>query len=56
MVVEGALACKTLGALAEAHDVELPITEMVRSVLWEGADPRSAAAALFDRSLKPEFY
>lgn len=56
MVVEGALACKTLGALAEAHDVELPITEMVRSVLWEGADPRSAAASLFDRSLKPEFY
>ena len=56
MVVEGALACKTLGALAEAHEVELPITSMVRSVLWEGVDPKVAAAALFDRSLKPEFY
>lgn len=56
MVVEGALACKTLGALAEARHVELPITSMVRSVLWEGADPKTAAATLFDRSLKPEFY
>lgn len=56
MVVEGALACKTLGLLAEAHEVELPITAMVRSVLWEGADPKAAAEALFDRSLKPEFY
>ncbi|MDO4591122.1 MAG: NAD(P)H-dependent glycerol-3-phosphate dehydrogenase [Slackia sp.] len=56
MVVEGALACKTLGALAEMRGVELPITAMVRAVLWEGADPQEAASALFDRSLKPEFY
>ncbi len=56
MVVEGALACKTLGKLAEAHNVELPITDVVRSVLWEGADAQEAAAALLDRSLKPEFY
>ncbi|MDO4443483.1 MAG: NAD(P)H-dependent glycerol-3-phosphate dehydrogenase [Slackia sp.] len=56
MVVEGAIACQTLGALAEVRGVELPITEMVRAVLWEGADPRAAASALFDRSLKPEFY
>lgn len=56
MVVEGALACKTLGTLAAAHRVELPIAETVRAVLWDGADPRQAAASLFDRSLKPEFY
>lgn len=56
MVVEGALACKTIDALAKAHQVELPITEMVRSVLWEQADFHEAANALFERSLKPEFY
>lgn len=56
MVVEGALACKTIDALAKAHQVELPITEMVRSVLWEQVDFHEAANALFERSLKPEFY
>ena len=56
MVVEGALACKTIDFLAKAHQVELPITEMVRSVLWEQADFHEAADALFERSLKPEFY
>lgn len=56
MVVEGAFACKTIDALAKAHQVELPITEMVRSVLWEQADFHEAANALFERSLKPEFY
>ena len=56
MVVEGALACKTIDFLAKAHQVELPITEMVRSVLWEQVDFHEAADALFERSLKPEFY
>lgn len=56
MVVEGALACKTIDFLAKTHQVELPITEMVRSVLWEQVDFHEAADALFERSLKPEFY
>ena len=56
MVVEGALACRTLMSLAESVGVELPIAETVRRVVWEGLDPRKAAAALFDRELKPEFY
>lgn len=55
MVVEGALACKTLDTLARRHEVDLPITETVRSVLWEGADLRVAAESMFDRPLKPEF-
>lgn len=56
MVVEGALACKTLRTLAAKYGVELPITDMVRSVVWEGADPREMADKLLGRSLKPEFY
>lgn len=56
MVAEGALACKTLGALAERHGVELPITELVRGIAWEGADPVQAAAKLFNRPLTTEFY
>lgn len=39
MVAEGALACKTLKTLADCYDVELPITDVVRSIAWEGADP-----------------
>lgn len=56
MVAEGALACKTLGTLAARHNVELPITEIVRGIVWEGADPRAGAAKLADRPLTTEFY
>lgn len=56
MVVEGALACKTLKTLADAYHVELPITDVVRSVVWDGFDPREVASALAARPLKTEFY
>jgi glycerol-3-phosphate dehydrogenase (NAD(P)+) len=56
MVAEGALACKTLQPLAASVGVELPITDVVRSVVWEGADPREAAQELLNRPLKEEFY
>ncbi len=56
MVVEGALACRTLMSLAESLNVELPIAETVRRVVWEGLDARKAASELFERELKPEFY
>lgn len=56
MVAEGALACKTLSTLAERYGVELPITDVVRSIVWEGADPRDVAHALTSRPLTTEFY
>lgn len=56
MVVEGAFACKTLQTLSQRFDVELPITNIVRSVVWEGADATKAARELTQRSLKSEFY
>lgn len=56
MVVEGALACKTLAPLALRHGVELPITDTVRDILWHGAAPEQSARTLFDRPLTSEFY
>ena len=56
MVAEGALACKTLQTLAQAHQVELPITDMVRDIVWEGGDARKAALALAARPLTTEFW
>lgn len=56
MVAEGALACRTLQTLAELYGVELPITSVVRGVVWEGADVKQAALELASRPLKTEFY
>ncbi len=56
MVVEGALACKTISPLAERCGVELPITEMVKSVVWENASIARAAQALISRPLTTEFW
>ena len=56
MVAEGAQACRTLQTLAERFDVELPVTDVVRGMVWEGVDPRAASELLLSREMKPEFY
>lgn len=56
MVVEGAVACKTLEALSIEHGVELPLTDAVRDIVWNGASLRTMARELFTRPLKSEFY
>lgn len=56
MVVEGAQACKTLETLSLKHGVELPLTDAVKEVIWNGADPKLVAKELTERSLKDEFY
>ncbi|WP_251230711.1 NAD(P)H-dependent glycerol-3-phosphate dehydrogenase [Adlercreutzia aquisgranensis] len=56
MVAEGAYACQSLGVLSAAFGVELPITDVIRSVVWDGADPRLLAQELSARPLKPEFW
>lgn len=48
---EGALACKQLPQVAERYGVKLPLVEAVRSVIWEGADARTAARHLLARPL-----
>ena len=55
MVAEGAQACRTLQTLAERYAVELPITDVVRGMVWEGVDPREASETLMSREMKPEF-
>ena len=56
MVAEGAQACRTLATLSNRFDVELPIADVVRSLVWEGIDPASVAETLLSRTPKPEFY
>lgn len=56
MVAEGAQACLTLEALSNRYEVELPITDVVRAMVWEHVDPKQVAEHLASRSLKPEFY
>lgn len=56
MVVEGALACRTIKTLSDQYHVELPITDVVRAVVWEGEDAAQAAKALANRPLTTEFY
>lgn len=56
MVVEGALACKTISPLAKRYNVEVPITQMVESVIWEQASITRAAQALISRPLTTEFW
>ena len=56
MVVEGAQACLTLATLSDRYNVELPITDTVRSVVWEGGKLDEVAETLTSRPQKPEFY
>jgi glycerol-3-phosphate dehydrogenase (NAD(P)+) len=56
MVVEGAIACKTIEPLAHSYGVELPITKAVRSVVWDKASIEEVVMQLFDRPLTTEFW
>lgn len=56
MVVEGALACKSVTHLAALHNVELPICEMVRRVVWDDGAQDEMIQMLMARPAKPEFY
>ena len=56
MVVEGAIACKTLDVLSEKHDVELPLTDAIRRIVWQGESARDIAKELIERPLKDEFH
>lgn len=56
MVAEGAVACVALGELGASKGVELPITDMVRRVLYEGLEPREAERYLMGREAKDELH
>ena len=54
-VVEGVLAAEAVHRVARRAEVEMPICEQIYRILYEGAEPQAAVAALMKRELKSEF-
>ena len=54
MVAEGVKTTLSAYQLAERLEVEVPITEQMYLILYEGKDPRQAVTDLMLRELKPE--
>jgi len=55
-VAEGVKSSKSVLELARAHSVEMPITEVIAAVVYEGLDVGQAALMLASRTAKPERY
>jgi glycerol-3-phosphate dehydrogenase (NAD(P)+) len=55
-VAEGVTSSKSVVELARKHSVEMPITEVVAAVVYEGLDVGEAALMLASRTAKPERY
>ena len=53
---EGVASSGPVLALARAHHVEMPITEVVEAVMRDGLPVAQAASMLASRSAKPEWY
>ncbi|MBM3333038.1 NAD(P)-dependent glycerol-3-phosphate dehydrogenase [Candidatus Sumerlaeota bacterium] len=56
MVVEGIPTARAVHELARHHNVEMPISEAVYSILYEGKPVPQAAGDLLGREPKPEIY
>ena len=54
MVAEGIRNSLAIARLAAAHGVEMPITEQMVAVIYEGKDPRRAVEELMSRGRKAE--
>ena len=54
MVVEGVSTTQSVRALAHRHGVEMPITEAVYAILFEGLRPEDAVFELMTRDPKAE--
>jgi glycerol-3-phosphate dehydrogenase (NAD(P)+) len=54
MVAEGIRNSQAIARLAARHGVEMPITEQMVAVLYQGKDPRRAVEELMTRGLKAE--
>jgi glycerol-3-phosphate dehydrogenase (NAD(P)+) len=55
-VAEGVTTSKAVLELASTHSVEMPITEVVAAVVYDGLDVGEAALMLASRTAKPERY
>ncbi len=54
MVAEGVINTKTVSALAQEAGVEMPITQAVYQVIYQGRKPREVLQELMTRQLKAE--
>jgi glycerol-3-phosphate dehydrogenase (NAD(P)+) len=54
MVAEGVRTAKSVHALSAKYGVQMPISEQVYRVLFEGMNPKAAIAELMSREAKPE--
>lgn len=55
-VAEGVKSTPGILALAERHEIEMPIATQVARVLYEGAEPLEAVSNLMAREAKPEMH
>jgi len=53
-VVEGVLAARAVHEVAQRVGVEMPISEQIYRVLYEGAPPKEAVSALMGRTIRAE--
>jgi glycerol-3-phosphate dehydrogenase (NAD(P)+) len=53
-VAEGVLAAKTVREMAHRVHVEMPITEVIYRVLYQGLAPKQAVIELMTRETKAE--
>ncbi|HTH62351.1 MAG TPA: NAD(P)H-dependent glycerol-3-phosphate dehydrogenase [Paraburkholderia sp.] len=53
-VAEGVRCAKAVLAIARAHSIDMPITQAVCAVLFDGVAPRDAVSALLRRDAKAE--
>lgn len=53
-VAEGVWTCKAIRRAADEREVEMPITQALASILFDGQDVREAVADLMTRPTKPE--
>lgn len=53
-VVEGVMAARAVREVAQRLNVEMPISEQVYRVIYEGVAPTDAVKELMSRTLKPE--
>lgn len=54
MVVEGVYTCLSAIQLAEEAKIEIPITEVIHSILYDKVNPRDAVKQLLQRAIKEE--
>ncbi len=56
MVAEGVKSTEAVLALAELHEIEMPIAKMVGSVLYDGSRPADMVEGLMTREAKAELH